>query len=445
MFMENEASFVDKIDTNKYSFLYKITKMSIKCCHEKIKYFCVECGGSGICEHGKQKYGCKECGGCKHGKNKQRRKECSPKYFCKHGKQKYKCKECSPTLFCEHGKQKSKCKGCGGSSFCEHDKIKSLCKECSPKSFCEHGKKEYNCKECGGSQICEHGKKKNVCVECGGSAICEHDKIKTYCKECGGSAICEHGKLKQYCKECSPKSFCEHDKIKNLCKECGGSGICEHGKQKQSCKECGGSSFCKHGKYKAYCKECGGSALCKSTWCETIGNPKYDYYCVYCYINLFPNKPVSVNYKTKEKNVVDKIIELFPQFTWVTDKKVKDGCWRRRPDLLLDMGSHIIIVEVDEHKHAEYDCSCEHKRLMELSQDVGHRPIIFIRFNPDAYTNQEGELIKSCWKLNHFGVMQIAKKKEKEWNERIQTLTQQIQYWIDNPTEKTIETVELFY
>jgi hypothetical protein len=26
---------------------------------------------------------------------------------------------------------------------------------------------------------------------------------------------------------------------------------------------------------------------------------------------------------------------------------------------------------------------------MELSRDVHHRPIIFIRFNPDAYTDQE--------------------------------------------------------
>jgi hypothetical protein len=109
------------------------------------------------------------------------------------------------------------------------------------------------------------------------------------------------------------------------------------------------------------------------------------------------------------------------------------------------MGSHIIIVEVDENKHTDYDCSCEHKRLMELSQDLQHRPIVFIRFNPDDYTNQDNVLVKSCWKLNKLGVMQIAKSKGKEWNERIACLKQQIQYWIDNPTEKTIEIVELFY
>ena len=166
-----------------------------------------------------------------------------------------------------------------------------------------------------------------------------------------------------------------------------------------------------------------------------------------CFVNNpeNQNKPAMRNYKTKEKDVVDRVKQTFPNFTWINDKRVQDGCSRRRPDLLLDMGSHIIIVEIDENKHTEYDCSCENKRLMELSQDLQHRPIIFIRFNPDDYTNQDNLLVKSCWKLNNLGVLQIIKKKETEWEERIESLNQQIQYWIDNPTKKTIEIVELFY
>ena len=41
--------------------------------------------------------------------------------------------------------------------------------------------------------------------------------------------------------------------------------------------------------------------------------------------------------------------------------------------------------------------------------------------------------------------MQITNTKQKEWEDRIETLKQQIQYWIDNQTEKTIEIIELFY
>ena len=105
-----------------------------------------------------------------------------------------------------------------------------------------------------------------------------------------------------------------------------------------------------------------------------------------CCVNLFPDIEVARNYKTKENEVASRVKSLFPEFSWVCDKKVQDGCSLRRPDLLLDMGTHIIIVEVDENKHSGYDCSCENKRLMEISQDSGHRPIVFIRFNPDGYT-----------------------------------------------------------
>ena len=222
---------------------------------------------------------------------------------------------------------------------------------------------------------------------------------------------------------------------------------CEHGKQKSRCKDCGGSSICEHGRYKSTCKDCGGSSLCKSGWCETRSNPKYEGYCLPCFVNNPENqdKPAMRNYKTKKKDVVDRIVQEFPDFTWIADKKVADGCSRRRPDLLLDLGSHIIIIEVDENKHDTYECSCENKRLMELWQDLNHRPIVFIRFNPDDYTNQEGVLVKSCWKLNTLGVMTIKKTKENEWIERILKLKQQIQHWVDNVSEKTIEMIELFY
>ena len=184
---------------------------------------------------------------------------------------------------------------------------------------------------------------------------------------------------------------------------------------------------------------------CKNEWCMTLIRTKYDGYCMYCYMNMFPDKPVSRNYKTKEQEVVDKIKEKYPDFTWVSDKKVDDGCSKRRPDLLLDMGDYIIIIEVDENKHTDYDCSCENKRLMELSQDLQHRPIVFIRFNPDSYINQDGNEITSCWRTNKKGVIQIMKTKMSEWEERINILNQQIQYWIDNKTNKTIEIIQLFY
>jgi hypothetical protein len=190
------------------------------------------------------------------------------------------------------------------------------------------------------------------------------------------------------------------------------------------------------------------SKTCKTTLCDIHVSDKYRGYCLNCFIHLFPDEPNSLNYKTKEKATSEYILEQFPidKYSWVIDKKIQDGCSRRRPDLLLDLGYQVIIVEVDENQHESYDCSCENKRLMILSQDVGHRPLVFIRFNPDNYLTTDSK-ITSCWGINGKGICIVKKTKQKEWSERLQALKCQIEYWIipENKTFKTIETIQLFY
>jgi hypothetical protein len=189
------------------------------------------------------------------------------------------------------------------------------------------------------------------------------------------------------------------------------------------------------------------SKICKTDLCTTRVNNKYDGYCVFCYINLFPDKPVASNYKTKERAVVDYVLEHFQHYSWKTDKVIKDGCSRRRPDLLLDLGYQVLIIEVDENQHMDYDCSCENKRIMELSQDIGHRPIVFIRFNPDAYYDEHNVKIKSCWSINGKGICAVNKANSIKWSDRLAVLQNQINYWIDrvNKTDKIVEVVQLFY
>ena len=50
---------------------------------------------------------------------------------------------------------------------------------------------------------------------------------------------------------------------------------------------------------------------------------------------------------------------------------------------------------------------------MEISQDLQHRPIVLIRFNPDSYRDQVGILVNSCWQLNKIGVMSIIASNKK--------------------------------
>ena len=73
---------------------------------------------------------------------------------------------------------------------------------------------------------------------------------------------------------------------------------------------------------------------------------------------------------------------------------------KKRPDMVCDLGSHILIIECDENKHKHGDYSCENKRIMELNQDFSenniHRPIVVIRFNPDTYIDSNNQKIESC-------------------------------------------------
>ena len=160
---------------------------------------------------------------------------------------------------------------------------------------------------------------------------------------------------------------------------------------------------------------------CQTHLCYKQVNEKYDGYCLRCFVNLFPDKPVSRNYKTKEFAVVEFVKNKFENYSWIADKMVNNGCSKKRPDLLLDLGYQIIIIEVDENKHSKYDSTCENARLMTISQDLGHRPIIFIRFNPDSYINNLKERIKSCWDITaKSGLMKIVN--QKEWTNRLEKL-----------------------
>lgn len=185
---------------------------------------------------------------------------------------------------------------------------------------------------------------------------------------------------------------------------------------------------------------------CKTPLCDTKANKNYEGFCLRCYIHTYPDKPTMRNYKTKEQNVVDFIKNSFHNLTIQTDKIIQDGCSKKRPDIQIDLGYQIIIIEIDENQHKTYDCSCENKRLMEISQDYKYRPIIFIRFNPDDYINN-GVKVESCWKILKSGILKIDKEKEIEWNNRLNSLKCQIDYWCNpnNITNKTIEVIQMYY
>jgi hypothetical protein len=197
---------------------------------------------------------------------------------------------------------------------------------------------------------------------------------------------------------------------------------------------------------------------CKTPLCLTRANKKFDMHCFYCFVNLFPNDERVRNYKTKEKAVANFIKMSYPDLNWIEDKIIKDGCSKRRPDLLLDSAydtnkieasiendDQIIIIEIDENEHSHYESICENRRLMELSQDLNHRPLIVIKFNPDKYKKDEKN-IPSCWEVDKTtGLLVIRKSKKIEWSFRLNELKKEVDKWLNLKTDKMVEIIKLFY
>lgn len=184
--------------------------------------------------------------------------------------------------------------------------------------------------------------------------------------------------------------------------------------------------------------------VCKTPHCGVhVTRGKREGYCFRCYCFMFPDQPIARNYKTKENVVTTFVKNTFSDLKWVVDKTVDGGCSLRRPDLLCDQGSHVIIIEIDEDQHKKYDKSCVDKRTAEILDDL-RTNIVFIRFNPDAYNSNEGK-ITSPWKTNHQGLYTIMKTRQKEWDQRLDTLKEMISKWINQIPDKIITEERLFY
>jgi len=412
------------------------------CIHGKKKYYCKECDGGRFCKHNKDKYACKECNKdrfCEHNRKTYNCKECGGGRFCKHNKEKYDCKECNKDRFCKHDKIKKYCQECDGSGLCIHNKRKYYCRECGGGRFCKHNKGKYDCKECNKNKLCEHNKEKYDCRACHKNKLCEHDKIKKYCQECDGSGLCIHDKKKYYCNKCNTNNICEHNKNKHDCKYCNKNRFCTHGKRKSDCKECKGNRICIHDKRKDTCHICDKDKH-PEKWCKlckfiNVKSSNYKPYCFYCYCVMNPDAEIERQYKLKEHHLRDELIETYPKIQMIFDKKVNDGCSLRRPDVRIECFTHTIIIECDENKHIGY--SCENKRIMEIFQDLGNRPIVFLRFNPDQYKDAHGITIQGCFNKKSIN--------DEEWTKRIKILKEKLNHHYNNIPIKEITVEELFY
>ena len=99
-----------------------------------------------------------------------------------------------------------------------------------------------------------------------------------------------------------------------------------------------------------------------------------------------------VKKRQKTKELMVKVLLEANSIRFVHDLRPEGGCGKARPDFMIDCGTHIIIIEVDEfqHRRTNYDCRCEQVRTINLFQEFGGLRVLFIRYNPDSYVTVDG-------------------------------------------------------
>lgn len=131
-----------------------------------------------------------------------------------------------------------------------------------------------------------------------------------------------------------------------------------------------------------------------------------------------------------------------PDAQLVYNKRVGE-CYDDRPDWLVDALSHGIGIECDENQHAGEAEECRARRQWRVFESLGNRPVVFLRFNPDGYTDKHGVRHPSCFKRASSGAIVLAI--ENEWARRTQLLAERIMHHVRNVPDVHMTTETLFY
>jgi len=161
-------------------------------------------------------------------------------------------------------------------------------------------------------------------------------------------------------------------------------------------------------------------------------------YCRGCFVFLNPDHSSNKNFLYKQKEIIKELEEEFKIDQ--TDRRIQGGCSKRRPDVVIDRFSHVVIVEIDEDQHKYYNKECEQQRINDLYQDFGYRPIVMIRFNPDSYS------IFNDWTQRILGMFDKQKRKRKvEYELRINKLKEVLNKHVFNVPKEHFTKEYLYY
>ncbi len=173
------------------------------------------------------------------------------------------------------------------------------------------------------------------------------------------------------------------------------------GEMASRCVQCKSKDMVRHPRKKCQFKNCKELALYGLTSRERCENHKnetdlnlVEQRCYSCGLfnvlnianNCFACDPTNFQKFAKRKENAVKALLDANKLVYVNDK-IPNGslCGKERPDFVFRCGTHIVILEVDENQHSNYQCLCEQTRMVNVTQTFGGMPVLWIRYNPDAF------------------------------------------------------------
>jgi hypothetical protein len=253
--------------------------------------------------------------------------------------------------------------------LCACNLLKRSCKKHNPAAFCNHGRLIRKCKQCSKHRgRCACGKQRGMCRTHGGWLLCKCGSVqhRSRCTVCGtGSKLCKHQKRVNNCMQCLRETGSSSSSYLSSSSE-----VCECLIARKFCKLHGGSHLC---------------TSCKLTTTRTK-NTK----CSPCRRFLDGKGPIK-RQEAALKNVLDSAVERgdIPPYH-SHDKQAELGLdptlyGANRPDFLFKLNDRWVIVECDEHQHKGKTYSCERRRELELYNSAKGKPLVVVRYNPDAF------------------------------------------------------------
>ena len=276
--------------------------------------------------------------------------------------------------------------------------------------------------------------RKGRCVEHGASIPkCINPKCTKNARNGNLSYCTAHGGKR---KLCIIKSCTRLAQSKNFC--------ATHGFKRPKCT----ISDCKNrclSKQQGLCITHGGGRRCDETACNDYATHKNrdKRYCLLCYClkyNIIPKYR-----KLRELKLHGKIQQHFPniKFRWnMALPNTRNS--RRRPDWSIDLKHLLLIIENDENQHRYR--KCEEKRMCELFRSADFKSIVFLRFNPDQYVNENGERVRGCFKSDHTTQYSLICNNS-EFERRWDALARKIYYYLnlENTPAKEMTIEYMFY